>query len=130
MTNTISTECAVAALVLIAPCIGHNCARCGRYRVGALAQSTLRQDSTPLAGLASGPVIRAAAGWPRRGRICANMAPRPRAHGAALSEPAPSCCSAGGVAITPGGVYGRAARSPTARAADVPTGSADARHAA
>lgn len=130
MTNTISTECAVAALVPSAPCIGHNFARCGRYRVGALAQSTFRQGSTPLAGLASGPVIRAATGWPRRGRGCANLAPRPRARGAALGKPAPSYCSAGGVTITPGEVYGRAARPPTARAADVPTGSAGARHAA
>jgi len=118
MTNTISTECAVAAFVPIAPCIDHNFARCGRYWVGTLAQSTLRQDSTSLAGLASGLVFRAVAGGPRRGRICANMATRPRARGAALGEPAPSCCSAGGVTIT------------MARAADVPTGSAGARHAA
>ncbi len=130
MTNTISTECAVAAFVPIAPCIDHNFARCGRYWVGTLAQSTLRQDSTSLAGLASGLVFRAVAGGPRRGRICANMATRPRARGAALGEPAPSCCSAGGVTITLGEVYRRAARSPMARAADVPTGSAGARHAA
>lgn len=129
MTNTISTECAVAALVPSAPCIGHNFARCGRYRVGALAQSTLRQDSTPLAGLASGPVIRAATGWPRLRRTRANMATPPQARGAAPGKPAPSSCSTGGVAITPGGVHGRAARPPTARAESMPTGSAGACHA-
>ncbi len=129
MTNTISTEGAVAALVLIAPRVGHNFARCGRYWVGALAQSTLRQDSTPLAGRASGLVIRAVAGGPRLRRTRANMATRPRSRGAAPGKPAPSCCSAGGVAITPGGVHGRAERPPTARAEGVPTGSASACHA-
>jgi len=130
MTNTISTGGVMAASVLVAPRVGRNFARRGRYRVGALAQSTLRQGSTPLAGLASGLVISAAAGGPRLSRTRANMATRPRSRGAALDKPAPSCCSAGGVAITPGGVYGRTERPPTARAADVPMGSAGAGHAA